>query len=143
VETGQTRLKALKSEENRVRRAIVAIKDSALHEIEIMGNQTQQHMAGLLDAANQHGRLQREAAQLEEYIALARAFSSRDPGDWAEVPQSVVQQLLMGLVRWAGADGHNRQVAAPQFISQRMPALRLSKRLTGKSWSKRSKHPAG
>ena len=64
---------------------------------------------------------------MEEYLTIARAFRGRDPKHWAEVPQSVVQQLLMGLTLWAVSGDHTRQVAVPEMVSRRVPAVRFCK----------------
>ncbi|MFC2000149.1 hypothetical protein ACFLXE_05270 [Chloroflexota bacterium] len=127
VESTQDRLNALKTEENKVRTAIVSIRDSALHEVEIMSNQTRQHLSILLTKAQEYGELEKQAAQLHDELIVARAFISREREDWVQVPPHIVQQLITGLIWWAGSGDNNRQVAAPSFICERIPAVRLAK----------------
>ena len=122
-EQAEARLRTLKREEGQVKACITATRDVALREMEKVSQQAQTNLSELLSKAHAYGDLQRQAAQLENELALARAFKSAMAEDWAQVPLQMVQQLLMGLIRWAGSSDHNQQVPAPSLIVQKAPGL--------------------
>jgi len=122
-EQAEARLRTLKREEGQVKAGITSFRDPALREMEKVSQQAQTNLSELVSKARAYAHLQREAAQLENEIALARAFKSAMAEDWAQVPLQMVQQLLMGLIRWAGSSDHNQQVPAPSLIVQKAPGL--------------------
>ncbi|MFC1924551.1 hypothetical protein ACFLXA_04235 [Chloroflexota bacterium] len=122
--TEESRLQSFKREENQLKASIASIQDNALQNMEEVGQKACQHLATLLARAKEYGELERQAAQLQQQLALARAFMSREREHWAEVSRPMVQQLVYGLIWWALSGDHNRRVVAPSFVVERVPGIR-------------------
>jgi len=125
--TEESRLQSLKREENKVKASITSTRNSAWQEMEEVGQQARQQLTKLLARVKDYGEMERQAAQLQHELSLARAFMSRDREQWAEVSRPMVEQLVYGLIWWALSGEHNRQVFAPSFVVERAPAVRWYK----------------
>jgi predicted nucleic acid-binding Zn-ribbon protein len=116
VKDAETRVQALREQEDRVKAGIAAIRDSALKEMRKIGNQAQQHLGTLLQSTQEYGQLQHQAALLAQEICLARAFTSNDQEQWVRVPRQTIQRLMLGLFWWTDHADRNRPVAPPHLI---------------------------
>ena len=116
VEHAEASLKALRKEEGNVRAAIGAVRDGALKEMERTGRTARQHLDDLLAELKEHDELRRAAEGMQEELALARAFMSRDQNEWNNMPEWVVQRLVLGLILWSRGEGRNILVSPPEPV---------------------------
>lgn len=114
------RLQALMGQETQVKAAIASVRDSAVREVELTGRQIAERLGELKAKAMEYCELERQAGELEEWITLARAFRDRDRKLWERTPTAIIEQLLLGLVHWAGGQqGCVQPVPPPDLVRQR------------------------
>jgi len=126
IRKAEARLGALQREEAQVKAGIIAIRDGGLNQINNVSQETQKHLATLLAKAQEYGELQRQAGQLENMIAVARALKTDDAEQWAAMPRSMVRHLLFGLMCWANTGDRNQEVVPPEAVSKKHPIFGLS-----------------
>ena len=73
-------------------------------------------MDDLVEAALNYGLIQEQAGALEEYVEIARALRSGEPGSWQGMSREVIQHLMAGMTRWARKESRDIPVPAPELV---------------------------
>ncbi len=112
-------LTALKKEQSGVKASIGAITDGALKDMEQIGDQARQHLAGLLVSLKEYSELQQAADTLKDDLALARAFKNLDAKEWGKVPRFGIQRMMLGVIlleqsRWPQQDDCSTGGCSPE-----------------------------
>jgi len=105
---------SLTDERDKISAAIIAIRDSALTEVELTGRKIREDMDALMQEAENYKKLQEQAAVLGNVVTLAMAIKSPDPNVWSQIGAEEIRILLLDILLWCKADpSHNPDLEAP------------------------------
>jgi len=63
-----------------------------------------------------YGDLREEAAQLQEYVLVARALVTEDPEVWRGFSNQVIKHVITGVLAWAKGEGGDIQLSPPASL---------------------------
>ena len=81
-------------------------------------------MESLALEAVEIGRIRAEAAELDQWVQIARLLSSGDPALLKQLPREVITRFLSTSLMWTDGPGRDVEVPPPPSLIQRNPLLR-------------------
>jgi len=104
--------------------AISKVRDEALAQVAKAGRQAKENVDAQFRAGAEYAKLKQQAEALGNWVEVGKVLSSGNPGSWRELPVEVIQHLLVVVLRWSEADGHDTEVPPPEMIVKKNVLLR-------------------
>ena len=117
-------VKTLNQERKNLQASIRVVGEESLEEIRELSSQIKLALSFLVEEATRVGRLQMEAAELEESINTARLLKSGNRNSWRKLPVDFIEHSLIVIVEWAQGEGHDITVPIPEVMGKRNFLLR-------------------
>jgi len=126
----EIQVKALTEQRDNAQTAVQAVRERALKEVKLAGQQLAREMKEAGELAKEliegtaisginYANLRSEDAALMEYIQVARILRSTEPEQWQSLPRDMIQRLLLGAALWAHAEGRNPKLPPPGAVQAR------------------------
>ena len=120
----RSQVEALTQERKGLTAAISAVRDEALAQVAEAGRQAKENVDVQFRAGAEYAKLKQQAEALGNWVEVGKVLSSGNPGSWRQLPVEVIQHLLMVVLRWSEADGHDTEVPPPEMIVKKNVLLR-------------------
>ena len=120
----RSQVEALTQERNGLTAAISEVREKALAQLTQAGRQAKENVDAQFRAGAEYAKLKQQAEALGNWVEIGKVLSSGNPGSWRQLPVEVIQHLLVVVLRWSEADGHDTEVPPPEMIVKKNVLLR-------------------
>ena len=120
----RSQVEALTQERKGLTAAISEVREEALAQVAQAGRQAKENVDAQFKAGAEYAKLKQQAEALGNWVEVGKVLSSGNPGSWRQLPVEVIQHLLMVVLRWSEADGHDTEVPPPEMIVKKNVLLR-------------------
>ncbi len=124
VSTLESQRQALTDERDNIKAALLALKNEGLKQVRQAGSQVTKLVESLALKAVEVGRIRAEAAELDQWVRIARLLSSGDAELLKQLPREVITRFLNTSLIWTEGPGRDVEVPPPPSLIQRNPLLR-------------------
>ena len=100
------------------------MREKALAQLTQAGRQAKENVDAQFRAGAEYAKLKQQAEALGNWVEVGKVLSSGNPGSWQQLPVEVIQHLLVVVLRWTEADGHDTEVPPPDMIAKKNVLLR-------------------
>ena len=120
----RSQVEALTQERKGLTAAISEVREEALAQVAKAGRQAKENFDAQFKAGVEYAKLSQQAEALGNWVEVGKVLSSGNPESWRELPVEVIQHLLVVVLRWSEADGHDTEVPPPDMIAKKNVLLR-------------------